>query len=139
MSTQGTNPAPGTKKSIGELVADISEKFSGLVRDEIKLAQTQLTEKVSKLGAGGGMLAAAGVLIALYSVPVLLYSAIHGLAHAVPLWLSALIIGLVLVLIAAIIGFIGYKKLQAAKEVTSPDPVGGMKKNIEAVKKGLHS
>lgn len=148
MSVKGTDPAVGTssaaprpeaKKSIGELIADISENFSILVRDEIKLAQTQLTEKASKLGAGGGLLAAAGVLIALYAVPILLYSAIHGLANAVPLWLSALIIGLILVIIAAIIGFIGYKKLQDAKDVTSPDPVGGMKKNVEAVKKGLHS
>ena len=139
---RGATPADApssahSKKTIGELVAEVSQKFSALVRDEIKLAQVQLTEKVSKLGVGGAMLAVAGVIVAIYAVPVLLYAAIQGLAVALPLWLSALIIGLVLVIAAGIIGFLGYKKLQKAKDVTSPDPVTVLKEDVNAVKKGL--
>ncbi|MDO5700190.1 MAG: phage holin family protein [Bowdeniella nasicola] len=146
MSTQGT-PGPKSpstvadkvapKKTIGELVADVSQTFSALVRDEIKLAQAQLVQKFSRLGIGGAMLAVAGLLLALYAVPVLLYSAIHGLAHAVPLWLSALIIGLVLVLIAVIIALVGLSKIKASQKQDMPDPVGGLKESVGAMKKGL--
>lgn len=125
------------KRTIGELVAGVSESFSTLVRDEIKLAQTQLTEKVTGLGKGAGFLAVAGVLIALYAVPVLLLAAIYGLGKALPLWLSALIIGLILVLIAVVLALLGLKMLKKSKNMPPPNPKAGMQKSVAAVKKGL--
>ncbi len=81
-----TLPA-GTPPTIGELVSKVSEQFSALIRGEIELAQTNLKAKAIRLGTGGGMFAAAGVL-ALYALGILLLAAVWerlGLAAAVGL------------------------------------------------------
>ena len=52
----------GTDKSLGDVVSEVSEKASLLVREEIELAKAEITEKVTKLGKGAAALAAAGVL-----------------------------------------------------------------------------
>ena|SRR5688500_13781573 len=49
-------------KSLGDVVTDVTEKASLLVREEIELAKAELTEKVTKLGKGAAALAAAAVL-----------------------------------------------------------------------------
>jgi len=51
-----------TDKSLGDVVSEVSEKASLLVREEIELAKAEITEKVTKLGKGAAALAAAGVL-----------------------------------------------------------------------------
>src|SRR5215208_251956 len=52
----------GTDKSLGDVVSEVSEKASLLVREEIVLAKAEITEKVTKLGKGAAALAAAAVL-----------------------------------------------------------------------------
>ncbi|UNX54548.1 phage holin family protein [Georgenia sp. TF02-10] len=126
--------APKTR-SIGELFAQLSEQLSRLVRDEIQLAQTQFTEKGKRLGTGAAFLAVAGV-VALYAVGVLLAAAILGLATALPAWLSALIVGVVLLIVAGIAALLGKKRLDAAKEVEAK-PQEGLKEDVNAVKKGI--
>ena len=51
-----------TDKSLGDVVSEVSEKASLLVREEIELAKAEITEKVTKLGKGAAALAAAAVL-----------------------------------------------------------------------------
>ena len=52
----------GADKSLGDVVSEVSEKASLLVREEIELAKAEISEKVTKLGKGAAALAAAGVL-----------------------------------------------------------------------------
>ena len=52
----------GADKSLGDVVTEVTEKASLLVREEIELAKAEVTAKVTKLGKGAGALAAAGVL-----------------------------------------------------------------------------
>ena len=48
-------PRNGDDRSVGELVLDISEQASTLVREEIELAKAEVSEKVNKLeGHAGG-------------------------------------------------------------------------------------
>jgi len=54
--------ANGTDKSLGDVVSEVSEKASLLVREEIELAKAEITEKVTKLGKGAAALGAAAVL-----------------------------------------------------------------------------
>jgi uncharacterized membrane protein YqjE len=56
-----TPPGQDADKSLGEIVAEVSEKASLLVRQEIDLAKAEVTDKVSKLTRGAGIAAAAGV------------------------------------------------------------------------------
>ncbi|MPV36856.1 phage holin family protein [Georgenia subflava] len=128
-------PGPGKGRTIGELVASVSEQLSSLIRDELQLAQTQLAEKGKKLGTGAGFLGAAAV-VALYAVGVLLAAAVLGLATVLPAWLSALIIGVVLLIIAGIAAMLGKKKIDASKQ-HAPKPQEGFKEDLDAVKKGI--
>jgi uncharacterized membrane protein YqjE len=63
MTTDGMPPQDDASKSLGEIVADVSEKASQLVREEIELAKAEVKEKLSKLTKGAGVAAAAGVFL----------------------------------------------------------------------------
>jgi uncharacterized membrane protein YqjE len=63
MTTNGMPPPDGGSKSLGEIVAEVSEKASQLVREEIELAKTEVKDKVSKLTKGAVVAAAAGVFL----------------------------------------------------------------------------
>ena len=63
MTTNGTPPPDSGSKSLGEIVAEVSEKASQLVREEIELAKAEVTGKLSKLGRGAAIGAAAGVFL----------------------------------------------------------------------------
>ena len=52
----------GADKSLGDVVTEVTEKASFLVREEIELAKAEVSAKVTKLGKGAGALAAAGTL-----------------------------------------------------------------------------
>ena len=56
-------PPPNSDKSVGEIVSEVSEKASLLVREEIELAKAEVTGKVKTLGKGAGVGAAAGVFL----------------------------------------------------------------------------
>ncbi len=90
--------APKSERSLGDIFSDLTQNFSELVREEVALAKTELSQNASKLAkdvvflAVGGFIAYAGLL-------VLLAAAVLALAFLVPFWLSALIVGLVVVII----------------------------------------
>jgi hypothetical protein len=63
MTTDGLPPKDSGEKSLGEIVAEVSEKASQLVREEIELAKAEVTDKLSKLGRGAAIAAAAGVFL----------------------------------------------------------------------------
>ena len=75
MTTDGLPPKESGEKSLGEIVADVSEKASQLVREEIELAKAEVTDKLSKLGRGAAIAAAAGVFL-IFGVTMFF----HGLA-----------------------------------------------------------
>jgi len=77
---------------VGELVKQLSEQTSTLVRQEIRLATVELQEKGKRAGIGAGLFGATG-LVALYGVGALVAAAILALAEAVDPWLAALIVG----------------------------------------------
>ena len=55
-TTRSTAAARAADRSAGDLVKDLSEQVSRLVRDELKLAQVEMTAKGKRAGAGAGML-----------------------------------------------------------------------------------
>jgi hypothetical protein len=58
-----TPPPDDADKTLGEVVAEVSEKASLLVREEIALAKAEVTTKAKTLGKGAGVAAAAGVFL----------------------------------------------------------------------------
>ncbi len=63
MSGNGVPPKQSADKDLGEIVAEVSEKASLLVRQEVELAKAEVTDKVTKLARGAAMGAAAGVFL----------------------------------------------------------------------------
>ena len=107
-----TVESPDPQPSVGELVRRASENVSTLVRAEIELAKTELSGTVKRAGIGGGMLAAAGVIL-LLSVPFLFVVIAEVLvAIGLPRWLSYLIVWVVFLLIAAVLALIGRRQLK---------------------------
>jgi len=83
-------------RSLGELFADLSRQTTTLVRQEIALAKTELSDKVADVGKNVGMLVAGGML----AYAGLLYigaALIILLGSFIPLWLSALLVGIIVI------------------------------------------
>jgi len=86
-------------RSLGELLSELAGDTGTLVRQEVALAQAELTSKAVSVGKNVGFLAVGG-LVAYAAVLAILAAIIVGLAHFIPLWLSALLVGLVVGIIA---------------------------------------
>ena len=113
-----TVESPDQQPSVGELVRRASEHVSTLVRAEIELAKTEVSGTVKRAGVGGGLLAAAGVVL-LFSVPFLFVVIAEVLvAIGLPRWLSYLIVWVLFLIIAAVLALIGRRQL---KKMSKPE------------------
>ncbi|WP_418275089.1 phage holin family protein [Isoptericola jiangsuensis] len=130
----GRPPPADQPPSVGRLIEQISEQATRLVRAEIALAKAEATEKAKRSGIGVGLLAGALVIV-LYAVGVLIWSGITGLAEAWPLWLSALVIGVAMLLLAGLLGWIGVKQLK--KATSKPETIDRVKDDVATVKEGM--
>lgn len=127
---------PMAERSTGELVKLVAEQVSVLVRDELKLAQLEMTRKGKEAGTGIGMMGGGG-LIALYGVGCLIACAILAIAHAVPAWLAALIVGAALLLLAAIVAAVGRGHMKRATPPMPREAVESIKTDVDAVKESV--
>jgi len=99
------------ERSLGELFGDLSRETSALVRHEVELARTEMGQKASQVGKDIGSLAVGGA-IAYAGFLAILAAVIIALSAAIPWWLSALLVGLV---VAGIGYFLVQKGLTALK------------------------
>jgi len=112
MTTDGLPPQDSGEKSLGEIVAEVSEKASLLVREEIELAKAEVTGKLSKLGRGAAIGAAAGVFL-VFGITMFF----HGLAWFLDdvfnwednIWAGFAVVTVLLFLLAALSAFIAYR------------------------------
>lgn len=127
----------GQAPSTGELISRMSADLSTLVRDELRLAQLEMTSKAKKAGLGAGLFGAAGVL-AWFGVGALVAAAILGLATAVDAWLAAIIVGVVLFLIAGIVALVGKKEVSQGAPPLPAETISSVKADVETVKGAAH-
>jgi len=121
-------------QSVGDLVKQLSEQTATLVRQEMRLAQTELQEKGKKAGIGAGMFGASG-LVALYSAATLIAAAVLALATAVDPWLAALIVGVALLAVAGVAALMGKKKIEEATPPAPEQAIGSVKRDVDTVKR----
>jgi hypothetical protein len=136
-STALTSANSTVEPSLGELVGSISSDLTRLVRDEMRLAQAEVTEKAKKAGVGVGAFGAAGVL-ALYAIGVLLAAAVLALALVLPGWLAALIVGVVVLLVAGVAALVGKKKVNEAAPPVPTRTVASVKTDVAEIKESIH-
>jgi membrane protein len=135
--TQVTTPARAEDRPAGELVKDLSEQISRLVRDELRLAQLEMTRKGKQAGLGVGMFAGGGVF-AWFGLGCLIACAVIAIAGVVAAWLAALIVGVVLLLLAAIAAMIGRSRLKKATPPVPGETIGSVKADVEELKERAH-
>ena len=100
------------ERPIGALFTDLTEDLGKLFKLEIALFKRELAEKAGRLGRGGAAIAAGG-LLAFSAWLVLLAAAVLGLSTVLRPWLAALIIGVVVLLVAAVLLLLGRRWLDA--------------------------
>jgi Putative Actinobacterial Holin-X, holin superfamily III len=116
-------------RSTGELVKDLSEQASTLVRKEIQLAKTEMTEKGRKAGIGIGLLAGAAVG-ALLTLGALTAFLILALDEGMPDWAAAFVVTLAWGSVATVLALVGRQQM---REVGTPVP----EKTVESVKEDI--
>ncbi|MBX2999675.1 MAG: phage holin family protein [Caldilineaceae bacterium] len=97
--------------SLGELFSDLSRESSALIREEIRLAQVEMTDKAKRAGTGAGYIAAGGA-IAYGGFLMLLLAAVVGLSYFMWDWLAAFLVGLIVVAVGAVLAYSGYNKIK---------------------------
>ncbi|CAN5232212.1 hypothetical protein BH20ACT20_BH20ACT20_07570 [soil metagenome] len=103
----------GADKSLGEIVQEVSEKASLLVREEIELAKAEVTDKAKVLAKGAGVAAAAGVFL-IFAVVMLLQTLawfINDLIDTQVVWPGFAIVTLLLIVLGAVAGVLAKRWL----------------------------
>ena len=119
----GVQPRPpgAGDKSLGEIVAEVTEKLQLLVREEIELAKAEVTTKAKKLGIGAGM--AAGALVTLLFFSIFLFIGLAELLNDLfwddyP-WLGYLVVALFFLILTIALVLVG---LRLIKKGSPPAP-----------------
>jgi MFS family permease len=120
-------------RSVGELVQQLSQQTATLVRQELRLAQSELQQKGKRAGVGAGMFGGAGV-VALYGVGALIAAAIVGLGTLIEPWVAALIIGVVLLAVAGIVALAGKKQVEQATPPLPEQALESTKRDVDELK-----
>jgi hypothetical protein len=125
------------ERPLPALFIEFADEMTLLIRQEADLIKVEISEKFSHLGLGlasvmiGGLLASSGLL-------VLLASAVLALAHLVPTWLAALIVGLIISLAGSAFLLSGRNALKP-KNMALRRTAHTFNMEKELVKEQLHS
>jgi hypothetical protein len=122
--------------STGELIGQLTDQLSRLVRDEARLAQAEVTQKAKRLGVGAGLFGGAG-LTAFFGLAVLISAVVLGLAEVLPAWLAALIVAVVLFAVAGVLALVGKKDVEEASPPLPSQAIAGVQADVATVKEGL--
>jgi uncharacterized membrane protein YqjE len=126
-------PRTDDDRSVGELVNQLSRQTSTLIRQELRLAQTEMQEKGKRLGTGAGMFGGAG-LVALYGVGALVAAAIIGIGTLLEPWIAAVIVGVVLLAVAGILALTGRKQVERGTPPLPRQAIESAKRDVDEVK-----
>ena len=127
----------GREAATGELVKQLSEKVSRLVRDELKLASVEMTGKAKTAGKGAGLFGGGGIL-ALYGGGCLVACAVIALTGVLRPWLAALIVGVALIVCAAIAALAGRGEVKKATPPIPSQTADSVKADVEQTKESAH-
>ena len=121
-------------RPIGELLKQLSQETTTLVKQELELAKAEMAQKGKHAGAGAGFIGG-GALFGLGTFGALTACLIALLATAIDhVWLSALIVAAVYGVIAAVLGLQGKEKIQEAAPAAPEQTVQSVKEDVEWAK-----
>lgn len=129
-------PQPTSETSIPQLISQLSEQTSRLVRDELRLAQKELQESVRHAGLGAGLISVAG-LLAVLGLMTVIAAAVAGLSLILPVWAAALIVAAVLFICAGVAAMVSRKQVQQVPPPAA-ESVESVKLDLEEIKEDRH-
>jgi uncharacterized membrane protein YqjE len=128
---QDTDPRD---RPVGELLKQLSEQTSTLVRQELELAKAELSEKGKAAGLGAGMFGAAG-LLGFLALATLTAAAVLALATAMDAWLAAVLVAAVYGAGAGVLAVIGKSRVQEATPPLPEQTQESVKEDVEWTKR----
>jgi hypothetical protein len=142
MATRQEPPAHDTgdlrERPLGELLKQLSEETTRLVRQEIELAKAELTQKGKQAGLGAGLFGAAGA-IGFLALAALTTCFILALDAAMPAWLAALLVAVVYGGIAAVLALRGRAKVRQATPPLPDQTIETVKEDVQWAKTQMPS
>jgi uncharacterized membrane protein YqjE len=121
------------ERPAGELLRQLSDQTTTLVRQEIELAKLELREKARKAAGGAGMFGGAAVF-GLFAFGALTATIILALATFLPAWLAALIVTVVYGAVAGVLALRGKAEIKQATPAVPEQAVDSTKEDIRWVK-----
>jgi len=142
MSTRQDPPGPDQgdlrERPLGELLKQLSEQTTRLVRQELELAKAELTQKGKQAGAGAGLFGAAGA-IGFLALAALTTCFILALNAVMPAWLAALLVAVVYGVVAAVLAMRGRAKVKQATPPVPEQTIETVKEDVEWAKTQMRS
>ncbi|OLP03739.1 hypothetical protein BVU76_04225 [Mycolicibacterium porcinum] len=122
--------------STAELLGQLQQQTTRLVRDELRLAQREFQESARHAGIGAGLISAAG-LLAVLGLMTVVAAAVAAIALALPVWAAALIVAAVLFIGAAVAAMVSRSQ---TKQVPPPaaESVDSVKQDLDELKEARH-
>jgi hypothetical protein len=137
MSNGGPTNTTGVERQddrpVAELLKELSEQTSTLVRQEMELARAELTEKGKRAGIGAGMFGGAG-LFGFFAFGVLTACFVLALAEALDPWLAALIVAAAYGAIAGVLALVGRKQVDKATPPVPEQAKDSVREDVEWTK-----
>jgi hypothetical protein len=121
------------KRSIFRLIGDLPGYIVDLVKSELEQLKAEVLGKLKAAGIGIGLLIGASAFL-FFALGVFTAAAILGLATVLPGWAAALIVGGILVVIAAILVFSGLSLLKKGVPPTPETTIESVKQDVNALK-----
>jgi hypothetical protein len=123
----------GDRRTLVRLVRELPSNLVALLRAELAQLGQEMSAKAKDAGIGIGLFVGAAVFI-FFAVGVLLAAAVLGLATVLPAWLSALIVGVALLVIAGILALVGVNLLKKATPLTPTETMASVREDLDAIK-----
>jgi tetrahydromethanopterin S-methyltransferase subunit C len=120
-------------RSLFGLVGDVPKLVKDLVKGELNLLKAEMLAKAKIFGLAAGFLIGALVIV-LYAIGVFLTAAVMGLATVMPAWLAALVVAVAMLVIAAILGLVGWRRFKKGLPITPKRTIDSVKNDVNAVK-----
>ena len=142
MATRQEPPSPDQgdlrERPLGELLRQLSEETTRLVRQELELAKAELAQKTKQAGAGAGLFGAAGA-IGFLALAALTTCFILALDAVMPAWLAALVVALAYGAVAAVLAVQGRAKVRQAVPPVPEQTVETVKEDVAWAKTRMRS
>ena len=120
-------------RPVGELLKELSDHTTTLVKQEIELAKAELSEKGKRAGVGAGMFGGAG-LFGLFAFAAVTTALIAGIDTQTKTWIAAAIVAAVYAAITGVLALRGRKKLGEAGPPVPEQAIESSKEDVQWAK-----